>query len=173
MKYAEFRKTAAYYDKGTGLTVEPAAVDKSTRIREMLRRGRTDVSKWMHAEEKQAAFDPGVIGKYVKDNYGAVGGGALGLLAGALLGAKLGGRNHRGLGALLGGAIGAAGMGYSGNALQQSGVIEDAYGALSDAASKGYRKFRSALDKGTHATAEGLQGTGEAISELPGKIGIK
>ena len=173
MNYAEFRKTAAYYDKGTGLTIEPAAVDKSTRIREMLRRGRTDVSKWMHAEEKQAAFDPSVISKYVKDNYGAVGGGALGLLAGALLGARLGGKKHKGLGMLLGGALGAAGMGYAGNALQQSGKLEDTAAALSDAASKGYRKFRSALDKGTHVAAEGLKGTGEAISGLPGKIGIK
>ena len=168
-------KAASYTDPDTGLVIEPRPVDKSTRIQQMLELGRTDLGKWMHVGEmkKNAELDLSVLGNYIKDNYGAVGGGALGLLAGAMLGAKLGGKNNRLLGALLGGTVGALGMGHSGNALQHSGALESAYSALREAAPKGYDTFRSAWDKGTHAAAVGLKNAGSAISAFPDKIGLK
>jgi hypothetical protein len=168
-------KAASYTDPDTGLVIEPRPVDKSTRIRQMLELGRTDLGKWMHTGEmdKNAEFDPNVLGNYIKANYGAVGGGALGLLAGAMLGARLGGKHKRLLGMLLGGSIGAMGMGYSGDALQQSGALESAYNTLREAAPKGYDMFRNAWDKGTHAAAVGLKNVGNAISAFPDKIGLK
>lgn len=191
MKYSEFRavceqagaydivrssirKAASFVDESTGLTIEPRPVDKSTRIQQMLQRTDTDVSRWMHQAEmkKDAAFDPAPLKQLLADNYGSIGGGALGLLAGAMLGARLGGKKRRGLGALLGGAVGALGMGYAGNALQQSGQLERGYNAAKEAVTSGYGKFKDAWNKGTHAVADGVENTGEALQKLPGKVGL-
>jgi hypothetical protein len=145
MNYAEFRasnaadasygkvremiKAAAYVDEGTGLTIEPRPVDKSTRIQQMLQRGHTDLSKWMHEAEmkKDAAFDWNAVGDWAKNNYGAIGGGALGLLLGAMLGRSLAGRRFGGLGMLAGGALGALGGYMAGGKLQANGTLANTY----------------------------------------------
>lgn len=52
------RKAASYVDPGTGLSIEPRPVDKSTRIQQMLELGRTDLGKWMHVAEMKKQASP-------------------------------------------------------------------------------------------------------------------
>ena len=52
------RKAASYVDPGTGLSIEPRPVDKSTRIQQMLELGRTDLGKWMHVAEMKKTASP-------------------------------------------------------------------------------------------------------------------
>ena len=122
-------KAASYTDPDTGLVIEPRPVDKSTRIQQMLEMGRTDLGKWMHTAEmkKDAALDWNAAGAWAKDNYGALGGGALGLLLGAMLGRVVGGRNGRGLGMMAGGILGAIGGGMAGRRLQNNGTLANTY----------------------------------------------
>lgn len=122
-------KAASYTDPDTGLVIEPRPVDKSTRIQQMLELGRTDLGKWMHTAEmkKDAALDWNAAGDWVKNNYGTLGGGALGLLLGAMLGRAVSGRNGRGLGMLAGSVLGALGGGIAGRHLQNNGTLANAY----------------------------------------------
>lgn len=122
-------KAASYTDPDTGLVIEPRPVDKSTRIQQMLELGRTDLGKWMHVAEmkKDAAFDWNAVGNWAKNNYGALGGGALGLLLGAMLGRAVGGRSNGGLGMLAGGLLGAFGGYAAGNKLQSNGTLANTY----------------------------------------------
>lgn len=122
-------KAASYTDPDTGLVIEPRPVDKSTRIQQMLELGRTDLGKWMHTGEmkKDAAFDWKALGNWAKDNYGTLGGSALGFLLGAMLGRSIGGRRYGLLGTLAGGALGALGGYYGGNYLQNNGALANGY----------------------------------------------